>query len=101
MKIYKLKKDWSYMIGNDGFGFLMEYKQGDLFYKPTDESEYKTIGADYYPANGSYAVSERQDFKFVDEYFEFVETTDKPKEYYINKKYTQYDLDNILFNNKD
>ena len=84
------------MIGNGGVGFVMAYKKGDLFFKPTDKSEFKTIGANYYPANNSYPVSEKQDFKFVDEYFELIGTSRNPKEYYITKKYTQYELDNII-----
>lgn len=96
MKVYKLKKDWSYVIGNSGVGFIMKYKEGDLFFKPTDESKYKTIGPDYFPQNGSYAVSEREDFKFVDEYFELIEETDKPKEYYIDKVYTQFQVDQMF-----
>ena len=100
MKVYRLKKDWSYVIGNNSIGFHMGYKKGDRFFKPSDESEFKTIGPNYYPENGSYPVAERENsdgiFKFVDEYFELIEETDKPKEYYTDKKYSQYDVDNIL-----
>lgn len=98
MKIYQLKKDWSYCIGNGGIGFLMRYEKGDRFFKPSDESKYSTIGPDYFPENGSYAVSERDDFKFVDEYFELIGETDKPKEYFINPKYTQEQVDEMLKN---
>ena len=110
MKIYRLKKDWSYIIGNGSIGFHMNYKKGDLFFKLKDTSDYDTIGPDYYPENGSYAVSERYPieythkkkkykidaFMFVDEYLEFVGETDKPKSYFINKKYSQAEVDEML-----
>lgn len=97
MKVYRLKKDWGYGIGNgSNISFRMDYKEGDRFFKPTDISEYKTIGPTYFPENGSYGVSERENFKFVDEYFEFVEETDKPIEYFTQKIYTEYQLQEIL-----
>src|SRR5882757_3687682 len=97
MKIYRLKKDWSYVISNGNIGFHMNYKKGDIFYKPSEVNELglKTFGPDYYPENGSYAVSEHGDFHFV-EYFELIGETDKPKDYFIDKKYTQAEMDEIL-----
>lgn len=96
MKIYRLKRDWGYCIGNGSVGFQLRYKKGDRFFKPTDVSEYKTIGPNYYPENGGYAVAETADFNFVEEYFEFVEETDKSLEYFTTKVYTEHQLQEKL-----
>ncbi len=97
MKIYKLKKDFRHGLGNgERIAIDLSNKKGERFFKPTDKSEYSTIGPDYFPENGSYPISEREDFKFVDEFLEFIEETDKPKEYYLHKKYTQEQVDKML-----
>lgn len=85
MKIFKLKKDFR--------SNLHRLRIGTRFFE-----EVKTEGPSkvsfYHPENGGYAMWERDDYKFVDEYFEFVGETDKPKEYFINKVYTQEQFDN-------
>lgn len=88
MKIYKFKKDWKCAISNGGIGFGVRYKKGDRLFKPT--------GPNFFPENGGYPISERDDFKFVDEYLELVGETDMPKEYYLNKKYSQSEVDEML-----
>lgn len=58
----------------------------------------------YHPFEGGYPMWERdygkdnpESLYFVDEYLEFVTETDKPKEYYLNKKYSQAEVDEIHF----
>lgn len=50
MKIYKTIRPFMVTLGGyAGIGVVSSYKEGDLFFKPKDESEYTTIGPSYYP----------------------------------------------------
>ena len=96
-KIYRLKKEWSRAISSRTFGFRIHNKKGDKFIEEYADYKYPF----YYPFDGGYAVWERDDLKFVDEYFEFVEETEHPKEYFTEKKYTEYDMQMALKNKSE
>jgi len=110
-KIYKMKKDWLSVIGNANIGFPVKHNKGDLFYEEIEEDKNWPNGKVtycifYYPFKGGYPIWERDygndnpdSFYFVDEYLEFVSETDKPKEYFLNKKYSQSEVDKMLNNN--
>ena len=86
MRIFKFKKDLHTNLGN--------HKIGERVFEGEEAIplEYEV----YYPENGGYPLKENSWFKFVDEYLEFVGETDKPKEYFIEKVYTQEQMDNAL-----
>jgi len=106
--IYKMKKDWHSVLGNGGIGFLITHHKGDLFYGNIEKDLYWTkekplYKTFYYPFSGGYPMWERDYGKdnpdshyFVDEFLEILYETDKPKEYYLGKKFSQYELDKIL-----
>lgn len=69
-----------------------DYNIGDKFYKEPYES---VIGTNnYFGFDGGYAVWDRH--IPMDEYGHVLENTNKPKEYFINKIYSQFQLDEIL-----
>ena len=111
MKIFRMKKDWHSAISNGSIGFHVHHKEGDLFYQeikedmnwPNGKVTYNTL---YHPFSGGYPMWERdygkdnpESFYFVDEFLEFVEETDKPKGYYLDKKYSQAEVDKLIHNN--
>lgn len=87
MRIFKLKKNWTAYLP-----MLTTYKEGKRFFERSDEY----VGKIYDPENNSYPVWGREDFKFVDEYFEFVGETEKDKSYFTDKIYTQEQVDKLL-----
>jgi hypothetical protein len=100
MNVYVIKKDWGSIIDNLRVGFYVEHKKGDLFYKEHDESTGRNL---YYPLKGGYPIWERDygkdnpnSYYFVDKYFELSFETDKPKDYFIDKKYSQYEIEEML-----
>lgn len=108
MKVYKMKKDWHSIIGNGSIGFHVTHNKGDLFYEEIKEDKNWpdgkiTFDTLYHPFKGGYPMWERDYGKddpdshyFVEEYLELVFETDKPKEYYLNKKFSQADIDQML-----
>lgn len=103
-----MKKDWRSVIGNGMIGFHVNHKKGDLFYEEVKKDirwadDKVTYDISYHPFRGGYPMRERdygkdnpESFYFVDEYLEFVEETDKPREYFLDKKYSQYELDKLI-----
>jgi hypothetical protein len=92
MRIFRLKKDWHSSISNGRIGFMVFHAKGDLFFEELQDIGTQYEKPFYHPFKGGYPVLERADFKFLDEYFEFVEETGHPKEYFIEKKYTEHDM---------
>lgn len=94
-KIYRLKKNWGHGLGY-GKGIVIDTsnKKGERFFGIPNESFPETMM--YYPENGGYAVWERDDYKFVDEYFELIGESDKKPDYFINPIYTQEQMDEVL-----
>jgi len=72
---------------------LNYFKEGDLIYKEPYESVSGTNN--YYGFNGSYALWDRS-IPEIKSYLEKAFDTDKPKEYFINKVYTQYEVDEMI-----
>lgn len=91
MEVYKFIKPLFTNLGTHNIG--------ELVYKEEDKDVFGEKQSHYYPLKGGYPIWDRT--IPIQDCIEKAFDTDKPKEYYINKKYTQYDLDNILFNNKD
>ncbi len=69
------------------FPLLTVYHVGDIFLKE---------GEGFYPKNGSNPLFENEGHKFCDEYMELIGETDKPREYFTEKKYTQEQVDELL-----
>ena len=84
MEIYECIKPFSTNFGS--------WKIGDKFYKEPYESVEGTNN--YYPFNGSYPLWDRN--IQMGDILRKIEDTDEPKEYYINKVYSQWELDEIV-----
>lgn len=95
-RIFRMKKNWISVIGNGGIGFRVKHNKGDLFYEQINDKGKPYEHLTYNPFKGGYPMWEREDFKFVDEYLEFVKDTDKPMDYFLDKKYTQSQVDEML-----
>ncbi len=95
-KIFRMKKDWLSIIGNGSIGFHVKHSEGDLFYEQINDKGKPNEYLTYVPFKGGYPMWERPDFKFVDEYLEFVENTDKQMGYYVDKEYTQAQVDKMI-----
>jgi hypothetical protein len=91
-KIVRLVKEISCSAGYGGMSCWTTHLAGSLFYV----EPYKHIQGtnSYHPFSGGYCVWDRH--VDMESCTELVEETDKPKEYYINKIYSQYDLDKSL-----
>lgn len=89
MEIWEITKPLNTNMGS--------HKVGDLLYR----EPYTSMGEGeflWHPFKGGYAIWERQiDVKI---YAKKVSTTKKPKSYFINKIYTQEQVDNMKLKNK-
>ncbi len=93
--IYKLTRNFGHEAGYGGLVAITNHKKGDLFYREPYECS-KPGSSCWHPLSGGYPIA---DFDFPI-YFEMelqYETT-KPKEYYLNKVYTQHQVDKLLGN---
>lgn len=111
-RIFRMKKQWNSVVGNGNIGFKIRHEEGDLFYEETKEDKNWpngkiTIDIVFHPFKGGYPVWERdygkdnpESFYFIDEYLELVEETDKSKDYFLDKKYSQAEVDEMMKTNK-
>lgn len=91
-KIVRLVKDITTGAGYAGMRCWTRHSIGDLFYV----EPYKHVEGtnNYHPFSGGYCVWDRH--VDISSCAELVEETDKPKEYYTSKRYTQYELEKSL-----
>lgn len=84
MKVYRVIKPFSSRFG--------DWNIGDRFFQEPYDSVPGTHN--YYPGNGSYALWDKEGhWPNILDYLEFIEETDKPKEYFIRPIYTQEQWD--------
>jgi hypothetical protein len=86
MEVYKVHTDIRTNLGS--------HKVGELLFKEPYDSVPGTNN--YYPMSGGYPMWDRNIDVIL--YAEKAFDTDKPKEYFINKKYSQYEVDEMLKN---
>lgn len=86
--IYELIKPLTVTLGI----FSTTFNLGDKFYKEPNEGVEGT--SNYYPFNGGYPIWDRQ--VDMDKVSKKVEDTTKSKEYYIQKIYSQCEMDLTL-----
>jgi hypothetical protein len=99
-KIFKAIKDGNLISPYQGH---VKFEKGDLFYEDIHECTHEgelIKTAFYYPFKGAQPIRELDfgkdnlnSFYFVDEYLEPFYETEHPKEYFLEKKYTQADTD--------
>ena len=91
-KVVRIKNELNTVLGNGSIGFHSKYKVGELFYV----EPYKDVKGtnNYYPFSGGYPIWDRQ----VDmaKFTELAFTTKKGKNYFIDRKFTQYEVDEML-----
>lgn len=91
-KVVRIKKELNTVLGNGSIGFTSRWKVGQLFYVEPDKDVKGTNN--YYPFDGGYPIWDRQ--VPMGDYTELVFTTEKGKGYFIDQKYTQYQVDELL-----
>ena len=84
MQVYRLTHDVSTSMGTR--------RAGDLFYKEGDEGADDVI---FYGFKGGYPIVVRSMPEII-MYMELAFTTDKPKDYFTHKKYSQYEVDQMM-----
>lgn len=88
-RIYTLKRQFSVT------GIFHTFKVGERFYEEQDKDNNGEYN--YYPLSGFYPLWSRN-MPHLKDMLELEQETDKPKEYYINKKYTQEFVDQLINN---
>lgn len=90
--IYKLTRGMQSTAGYAGISCTSRHDVGDLFYREPYECGKEGV-SNWHPLRGGYCMWDYE--SPIEPFMELLFETDKPKEYYLDRKYTQYQVDQM------